>query len=164
MISRFLTVAVVAMLVSAGAVAPVAAQSGQPSWSGEVFETLQTGFDLYNDNSGGLDLGPLSSQIENKRVNIYVSDAGETAVYSFRMTGDGKVRDLQQGAHEDASIRMETDRATMESIAAANSPQQAMDRFETAVRDNDIRIKGEQGHLFAQVTWTVLNTLKGLLL
>lgn len=163
MTSRSLVVAVAVLLVSAGAVAPVAAQSGQPSWSGEAFETLETGFDLYNQNTEGLDLGPLSSQIENKRVNMYVSDGGETAVYSFRMTGDGKVRDLQEGAHEDASLRMETDRDTMESIAASTDGQQAANRFADAVRDDDIVIGGEDGHLVAQITWTVLNALKGLL-
>ncbi len=151
------------MLVSAGAVAPVAAQSGQPSWSGEAFDTLETGFDLYNQNTDGLDLGPLAGQIENKRVNMYVRDGGETAVYSFRMTGDAKVRDLREGPHEAASLRMDTDRDTIESIAASADGQQAADRFADAVRDGDIVIGGEDGHLFAQITWTVLNALRGLL-
>ena len=145
------------------AVAPVAAQSDRPSWSGEVFAQLETGFDLYNDASGGLDLGPLAGQIENKRVNLYVSDDGETAVYSFRMTGDGTVVDLRESAHDDATLRMETDRETMSNIADADGGDRAASRFADAVRTDDIVIKGERGNVVAQVTWGVLNVLKGFL-
>ena len=145
------------------AVAPVAAQSDRPSWSGEVFAQLETGFDLYNDASGGLDLGPLAGQIENKRVNLYVSDDGETAVYSFRMTGDGTVDDLRESAHVDSTLRMETDRETMSNIADADGGDRAASRFADAVRTDDIVIKGERGNVVAQVTWGVLNVLKGFL-
>ncbi|WP_348611725.1 hypothetical protein [Halobaculum rarum] len=164
MFNRTLALAVATLLVMSVAVAPVAAQPDRPSWSGEVFAQLETGFDLYNDASGGLDLGPLAGQIENKRVNLYVSDGGETAVYSFRMTGAGAVVDLRESAHDDATLRMETDRATIANIADANGGEQAANRFADAVRNDDIVIKGEQGNVVAQVTWGVLNALKGLLI
>jgi len=162
--NRSLALAVASLLVVSVAVAPVAAQSDRPSWSGEVFTQLETGFGLYNEASGGLDLGPLAGQIENKRVNIYVSDGGETAVYSFRMTGDGTVVDLRESAHGDATLRMETDRATIATIADSNGGDQAANRFADAVRSDDIVIRGERGNVVAQVTWGVLNVLKGLLL
>ncbi|QZX99978.1 hypothetical protein [Halobaculum rubrum] len=164
MFTRSLALAVATLLVVSVAIAPVAAQPDRPSWSGEVFTQLETGFDLYNDASGGLDLGPLAGQIENKRVNLYVSDGGETAVYSFRMTGDGTVVDLRESAHDDATLRMETDRETMSNIADAEGGEQAANRFADAVRNDDIVIKGERGNVVAQVTWGVLNALKGLLI
>lgn len=164
MFNGSLALAVASLLVVSVAVAPVAAQSDRPSWSGEVFTQLETGFDLYNDASGRLDLGPLAGQIENERVNLYVSDDGETAVHSFRMTGDGTVVDLRESAHEDATLRMETDRATIATIADANSGDQAANRLADAVRNDDSVVKGEQGNVVAQVTWGVPNVLKGLLL
>ncbi|MFC6787762.1 hypothetical protein ACFQFH_18460 [Halobaculum halobium] len=164
MVNRILALAVASLLVTSAAVAPVAAQSDRPSWSGEVFTQLETGFALYNDASGELDLGPLTSQVENKRINLYVSDAGETAVYSFRITGDGEILDLRESSHDGATLRMETDRATIAHIADADSGDQALARFETAATNGDIVLKGEQGDVVAQVTWFVLNALKGLLL
>ncbi|UIP00965.1 hypothetical protein Hbl1158_06305 [Halobaculum sp. CBA1158] len=163
MYNRSLALVVATLLVTSAAVAPVAAQSDRPSWSGEVFTQLEEGFGLYNDASGELDLGPLAGQIENKRVNLYVSDAGETAVYSFRITGDGAIVDLRESPHDDATLRMETDRATIEHIAAAESGDQAANRFTDAVRSDDIVPKGERGNVVAQITWGVLNALKGLL-
>ncbi|SHG57956.1 hypothetical protein [Halobaculum gomorrense] len=164
MSQRVLVLAVASLLVASVAVAPVAAQSDRPAWSGEVFAQLEAGFELYNGASGGVDLGPLSGQIENKRVNLYVSDGGETAVYSFRMTGDGRVVDLRESAHDDATLRMETDRTTMSHIADSASGEQAANRFADAVQNDDIVIRGERGNLVAQVTWGVLNALKGFLL
>lgn len=164
MFNRVLALAVATLLVTTVAVAPVASQADRPSWSGEVFGQLEEGFALYNDASDGLDLGPLSGQLENKRVNLYVSDGGETAVYSFRMTGDGTVVDLRESPHEDATLRMETDRATISTIADADSGEAAANRFADAVRNDDIVVKGEQGNVVVQVTWGVLNVLKGLLL
>ncbi len=161
---RWLVLAVTSLLVVAGAVAPVAAQSDRPAWSGEVFAQLETGFGLYNGANAGLDLGPLAGQIENKRVNLYVSDGSETAVYSFRMTGDGRVVDLRESAHNDATLQMETDRDTISHIAASAGGEQAANRFTDAVRNDDIVIRGERGNVVAQVTWGVLNVLKGLLL
>jgi hypothetical protein len=64
---RWLVLAVASLLVAAGAVGPVAAHSDRPAWSGDVFVQLETGFDLYNGANGGLDLGPLAGQLENKR-------------------------------------------------------------------------------------------------
>ncbi|WP_277553433.1 hypothetical protein [Halobaculum limi] len=161
MFHRTLTLVVASLVLIAGAGAPVAAQSDRPDWSSEVFADLQTGFALYNDHSGDLDLGPLAGQLENKRVNLYISDGGETAVYSFRMTGEGKIVDLRESAHDDASLRMETDRSTMEGIAGSSNPANA---FADAVVNDDIVIKGEQGNVVAQITWGVLNVLKGFLL
>jgi len=78
--------------------------------------------------------------------------------------GPGTVVDLRESAHDDATLRMETDRATIASIADANSGDQAANRFADAVRAGDIVIKGEQGNPVAQITWGVLNVLKGFLL
>lgn len=163
MTHRTLALVAASLLVTAGAVGPVAAQSDpvRPAWSGEVFDTLQTGFALYNDNSDSLDLGPLAGQLENKRVNLYVRDGDETAVYSFRMTGAGKVVDLREASHPDASLRMETERATIERVATADNPARAL---ADAIANDEVTIRGERGHVVAQVTWTVLNVLKGFLL
>lgn len=161
MFNRSVVVAVASLLVLAGAAGPVAAQSDGPAWADDVYAQLQTGFDLYNENSDSLDLGPLSGQLENKRVNLYVSDGAETAVYSFRMTGDGTVRDLDDAAHPDASLRMETSRSTITGIATADNPATAL---ADAIVADDVVIRGERGHVVAQVTWGVLNVLKGLFL
>ncbi|WP_299335331.1 hypothetical protein [Haloplanus sp.] len=168
----------VAFLVTLSMVAmssPVAAQSSdQPDWADDLFADFEEMQPRYNENIGDADMNFAQRQIYNQItgniVNVYL--VGTDVTYSFRMRSDGRITDLQQSRRDDADLRMQMTRDTAEDLAAADNP---VPLFVTAaqngavVRRNGERtvrgivINGADGKPIKQATWTVVNTVKGLL-
>lgn len=117
-----------------GAMAPV-----EPAWILELYERLTSYIERYNRAVTGADLGAAQDQLSSEQVNLLVTADEGTAVFSFRTDGQTRIRSFQRGPRDDASIRMETDRKTVERIEAADRPAQA---FRDALVDDDISIRG----------------------
>jgi hypothetical protein len=149
------TVAVAVLLVAAASPTGVAQSDDQ--WKSDLFDQFEANADLFNDNVDNVSLGVAGDQLANHRVNLYVNDGDDQLIVSFYMDGDNHITDLQMGAHEDASLKMTTDRETVTGILASQTP--AGD-FRSAVADDRIVIGGEQGHPVQQVKWTVINIVK----
>jgi hypothetical protein len=159
MILRTLTVLVAVLLVVSVA-SPVVAQSDD-QWKSDLFAQFESHADLFNDNIDNVSLGVAGDQLADHRVNLYVADGDDELVMSFYMDSNNHITDLRMEAHPDASLKMETDRGTVESILASQTP--ASD-FRDAVADDRIVISGERGHLVEQVKWIVVNLVKSFLL
>lgn len=144
-----------AVVAAAGAVAtPVAAQGDQPDWAVDMFDRMGPMVETYNENVDADDFGFVAGQLQNQKVNLVVDDPanGTEASVSFRMDGDLRMQELELGTRDDATIRMSTDKATMDSIITSDSPVAA---FREAVLDDEITISGI-GTLNS-VKWTVVN-------
>jgi hypothetical protein len=150
---------------------PAAAQSGdQPAWADELFSDLQEMQQRYNQNVGDTEMNfaqrQVYNQIKGNVVNVYFVNTD--VVFSFYMRPDGTIGDLRQSSRDDASLKMEMTRGTAENLAAQDNP---VPPFVEAVQngrrtDGTVRgivINGEDGKPVKQVTWTVINTVKGLL-
>jgi hypothetical protein len=156
--------------VAAGGV-PVAAQSSdQPAWADDLFADLQEMQQRYNQNVGDTEMTfaqqQVYNQIKGNVVNVYFVNTD--VVFSFYMRPDGTIGDLRQSPRDDASLKMEMTRDTAENLAAQDNP---VPPFVEAVQNGrrtggtvrGIVINGEDGKPVKQVTWTVINTVKGLL-
>jgi hypothetical protein len=154
LISVLLVVSLVS--VSAG---PVLAQESEVPSDEELERLLDEGVTLYNQNVDQLDLGFARGLIAGETVNVYIEDGDQTHVYSASFEDDLRISDVSTEPNSDASTRISTDRATLESIASSSDPLEAA---EQAIRDDRIRITGERGHLVDQAVWTVVNLFKGL--
>jgi hypothetical protein len=139
------------------AATPALAQS-QPAWSNEMYEKMSPMVEKYNAKINADDLGIAAGQLKGEKVNLVVTDTdGSQATASFRMDDGLKMRDLQQGERDDATLKMSTDRATMERIISANNPAVT---FQNAVVSGDISIDGI-GATNA-VKWTAINVASGI--
>jgi uncharacterized Zn-binding protein involved in type VI secretion len=132
------------------------AAPSEPEWARSLYERLSTYTDDYNARVQSADLGPIEGQIAAETVNLFVDTEEGTASFSFRTDAATRVKAFERGDRDDATLRMETDRATVDRIADAESPVAA---FRQAVADGDIRIHG-LGPVNA-VKWTILNGVKG---
>ena len=149
------------VLATAGAVAtPAAAQSDQPDWAVQMFEDMEPMVETYNDNVNPGDFGFLAGQLQGEKVNLVVDDPanGTEASVSFSMNDDLQMQELALGTRDDATIRMRTDKATMDRIIAANNP---VSEFRLAVRDDDITISGIG--TVSVVKWAVFNVVGDVL-
>ena len=135
--------AVVIALVLAAAVPAAAAQSGQPAWADEMYADFDAMLPEYNEkissgSSGSLEIA--KSYIGGERVNFVVTDSdGQTATFSFHMDEDLRLTEFEQGPRDDATLRMSTDRATVEEIMQSSSPDSA---FYNAVLGGEIEMDG----------------------
>ena len=100
----------------------------------------------------------MGGQLASEIVNLFVDTEEGTASFSFRTDAENRVVAFERGDRDDATLRMETDRATVDRITGAESPVAA---FRQAVADDDIRVHG-LGPVNA-AKWTVLNGVKGFL-
>ncbi|MFA1609621.1 hypothetical protein [Halobellus rubicundus] len=133
-------------------------QSDQPEWADEAFAEFGGMVAVYNESITAVDLGVAGDQLENERVNLVVTDAdGATATFSFRLDGQLRMTELDQGARSDATLRMSLDRETFDEIIAADNPAVV---FRDAVAAGDIRLSGV-GTTNA-VKWVVINTVADL--
>ncbi len=171
-VAALLAVAVVVSAVPA----PTAAQSDGPAWADELFADLQTMAERYNANVDGARAemsGPTRAvydQLNGRTVNVYLH--GTDVAYSFRMTDDGRVVDLQQGTRDDAHLAMFLTRETAERLTSADEP---VHRFVTAVQtgrfvgsgdDRTVRgvvIRGESDRVVERAKWGAINLAKGFL-
>lgn len=125
-------------------------------WTSSLYERLSSYTDDYNAHVQSADLGPAGDQLASEIINLFVDTEEGTASFSFRTDATNRIETFERGDRDDATLRMETDRATVDRITDAESPVAA---FRQAVADDDIRIHG-LGAVNA-VKWTVLNGVKG---
>lgn len=139
-------------LPPAGAMAPV-----EPLWIADLHERLTSYIDRYNRAIDGADLGAAQEQLASEQVNLHVTAAEGTATFSFRTDGQTRIKSFQRGPRDDATIRMETDRDTVERIEAADRPARA---FREALVDDDISIRGIG--TVNRVKWAVAEFAEGV--
>lgn len=154
-VSRLFVALVV--VVAAGSIVSGAAlaQSDQPDWANELYEEMGPMVDRYNENVDADDAGVAGDQLKDENVNLVVSDAnGTDASVSFHMNDQLQIEELSQGTRDDATMRMSTDRATMDTIIASDTPSSA---FQSAITSGDISIDGI-GAVNA-VKWAIINVL-----
>ena len=117
-----------------------AGQGSQPAWATDTEEALSRIAAGHNAAVDTVDLGPAASLLADERVTLVVTDDdGSTALFAFRTDARLHVVDLGPGARGDETVRLFTDRATIERIADASDRSAA---FESAVRAGDVRIEG----------------------
>lgn len=165
-----LAVALFVTLSLAAGSAPVAAQNDQPAWADGLFADLQDMQPRFNENMGETEMNFAQRQVYNQLtgnvVNVYFADTD--VVFSFYMRPDGTIADLRQSPRDDASLKMLMTRSTAEELVASDNP---VPPFVEAVQNGQrtggtvqgIVINGEDGKPIKQATWTVINTVKGLL-
>ena len=151
------------VIAGAGAVAgPATAQSGQPAWADDLFDEMGPMVETYNANINASELGMAADQLRNQNVNLVVTDVANdtTATVSFRMDSQLKIQELEQGSRDDATLEMSTDKATMDSIIAADNPAVA---FQNALTppDSDITISGIG--VINEIRWAIINVIASLL-
>ncbi len=155
---RLLIATVVVVSVASFGVAPALAQSDQPAWADEMFGSFEGFVSTYNENVDASDLGIAADQLKNERVNLIVTDAdGTQGTASFRMNAQLQIQELEQGTRDDATLKMTTDRATIDRILESNTPTTA---FQNALMDGDIRIDGIG--VINSLKWAVINVLASL--
>ncbi|AFK21072.1 hypothetical protein E6P09_18070 (plasmid) [Haloferax mediterranei ATCC 33500] len=119
----------------------------------KFYRQIATVVESYN-NAEAVDLGVLGSHINGERINLHITTAdGDTAVVSFRMTGNNRIRDLRAGPHPDATLRVTTDESTARRLLNDDHPGVAVSR---AVVDGEIRIDGIGR--YNAVKWLFLTT------
>jgi hypothetical protein len=161
--TAFIRVVLSIMLVVAavGAVAtPAAAQSDQPDWAVEMFEDMQPMVETYNANVDPDDFEFMAGWLQDQNVNLVVDDPanGSEASVSFTMDDDLRMQEVELGSRDDATIRMDTDKATMDEIIASDAPEM---EFRAAVHNDDITISGVGA--FATIKWAVVNIVADVL-
>ncbi|WP_396613920.1 hypothetical protein ACH9L7_18905 (plasmid) [Haloferax sp. S1W] len=127
----------------------------EPAPLGPAFyRQLATVAETYNNNEA-VDLGVLGSHINGERINLHITTAdGDTAVVSFRITEQSRVRDLRAGPHPDATLRVTTNESTARRLLNDDHPGAAVSQ---AVVDGGISIDG-LGRYNA-VKWLLLTTV-----
>jgi uncharacterized Zn-binding protein involved in type VI secretion len=128
-----------------------------PEWAASVYKKLASYVDEYNRAVTSADVGRVGGQLQNEVVNLAVTTEGGEAVFSFRTDGQNRIHGLSRGPDEDATVRMETDRSTVDRIADADEPVPA---FRRAVVE-DVEIHGIG--LGNAAKWWLLDGVKGLL-
>ncbi|AZH27096.1 hypothetical protein [Haloplanus aerogenes] len=163
-------VALLVTLALAVGAAPVTAQSDQPAWADDLFADLQDMQSRYNANVTDAEMNFAERQVYNQLkgnvVNVYFVNTD--VAFSFYMRPDGTIGDLRQSRRDDASLKMEMTRGTAEELVARDNPVPPfVDAVRTGKRTGGtvqgIVINGEDGKIVKQATWTVINTVKGLL-
>mgnify|MGYP006296784237 FL=1 len=124
----------------------------------DLYASLEEMVPVYNENADAIDLGPVNLA---GTTNVYIADGDAEVTYSITMDERNRITALDDSRSDDAVRKITTDRATLESIAAADNPAAA---FRSAVANDDIVISGEEGHFFEGVKWTVINVFKGFFL
>lgn len=141
---RTFRLVVVAFLVTVTLVGGGAAQTDEPepvpSWAAETEASLERIVDGHNAVAGDTVFGPGASLARDQRVTLTVTATdGSAAQFSFRTDAAARVVDFRAGPRDDATLRMFTDPATVDRIAAAPDRGAA---FDAAVRAGDVRIEG----------------------
>jgi hypothetical protein len=157
--ARWIGVLLAFLVVTSGVVvAQSDTASDQPAWADAAFAEYEGMVAVYNESITAVDLGVAGEQLSGERVNFVVTDGdGETATFSFRMDDQLRMTELQQGARSDATLKMSTDRTTLNEVVTADNPAVA---FRNAVAGGDITFDG-LGTTNA-VKWVVINTVASL--
>ncbi|ESS05958.1 MAG: hypothetical protein A07HB70_01501 [uncultured archaeon A07HB70] len=131
--------------------------SAEPAWAASLYEQLSSYVPEYNQSVTERDLGRGGEQLSNQTINLYVTADGGEAVFSFRTDGSNRIEEFQRGGREVATVRMETDRETVERITGSQSPAEA---FRQAIADGDISISGIG--TVQEIKWRILNGIRAL--
>lgn len=132
--------------------------SAEPRWAATLYERLSSYIGEYNRAIDGTDPGTVERLLRNEAIDFYVTAERGEAVFSFRTDGRNRIEEFRRGTREDATVRMETDRDTVDRIADSETPGR---EFRRAVIDDDILIRGVG--LGGEIKWRLLNGIKGLL-
>lgn len=131
--------------------------SAEPSWAASLYQRLSSYVDDHNGAIADADLGPVEGQLRDETVNLSVTADGGEAAFSFRTDGNNRITEFRRGYRDDATVRMETDRATVERITDAEAP---VHEFRQAVRADDITVRGIGA--VNELKWRLLNGIKGV--
>lgn len=78
-------------------------------------------------------------ELAGETVNLHVSNGGGSErVFSFDVTEDERIENLERGPREDATVEMHTDQSTFERIAHAPNPEQ---KFRTAIQQGNVEMR-----------------------
>ncbi|WP_336339587.1 hypothetical protein [Haloarcula brevis] len=147
----------VLVVAAAGAVAtPVAAQSDQPDWAVDMFDRMGPMVETYNANVDPEDFGFIAGQLQGEKVNLVVDDPanGTEASVSFSMNDELQMQELTLGTRDDATIQMNTDKATMDRVIGSNNPTV---EFKNAVTAGQISVSGLG--FVGSVKWYAINVV-----
>lgn len=114
---RTLTLTLTVLLVVAGAVAPVAADTDDESDGVAPGQLVAT----YNANVDALP-EILRDRVAGEQVELVVRDAGDVSYYHGTVDEDGRITDHAAGQATDPTVRVTTDEATLERIRNAENP------------------------------------------
>ncbi|MFC6989327.1 hypothetical protein ACFQJD_12540 [Haloplanus sp. GCM10025708] len=160
--NRALVVVVAAFLVTASA--PVGAQAqSQPPWADQLRADMNSMVDRYNANASSLDLGLGDAILEDERVTVrVVDDQGRVAYYNFDTNARKEITgEVQSGQHDEATLLIETDKATMDEVSSASDPVAALKRN---IDENDVTFEGKTPTNWALATgFSVAKTLSDTL-
>lgn len=131
--------------------------SAEPGWVEALYQRLSGYVEAHNGAIDQTDLGILGAQLAGERVNLFVSDPSGEGAFSFRTDANLRIEEFERGSREDATVRMETDRETVDRIADADEP---MGEFQEAVVDGSVTISGIG--TVNEVKWGVLNWFRGV--
>ena len=96
-----------------------------------------------------------ADELAGETINLHVSyGGGPERVFSFEMTENGRIENLERGVREDATVAMRTDRATFERIAHASDPEQ---KFRTAVQHGNVEVRAVDAP--ADAEWDVFDSI-----
>ncbi|RLM89410.1 hypothetical protein [Haloarcula sp. Atlit-7R] len=154
-------VSLMLVVAAVGAVAsPVAAQSDQPDWAVQMFEDMGPMVETYNANVDPEDFGFIAGELQGEKVNLVVDDPanGTEASVSFSMNNALQMQELALGTRDDATIQMNTDKATMDRVIASNNPTV---EFKNAVTAGEISVSGIG--LLGGVKWYAINVVADVL-
>jgi hypothetical protein len=110
--------------------------SSDTTFDGEFYDRVASFAGAYNERQP--DLGAAGELARGEIVNLHVvAPGGEEGVVSFHLTDDNRIRDLRAGPREDATIRIEMEKATFDRIAGADDPGA---EFEQALEDGEVSV------------------------
>lgn len=100
--------------------------AAEPAWVTVLFAQLTEYVAAHNADVGEADLGTVVGQLTGEAVNLHVAADGGDAEFSFHTTDGGAIREFERGHRDDASLKMETDAATVERLSTAADPLGAL--------------------------------------
>jgi hypothetical protein len=145
-----------ALLVLSIGAAPTSAADEKSLGDRSIYDAVGEVADRYNEYAGALDLGLIERFLSDERVNAYVSDGDGVESLSFAIDGEMRITELRPDPRSDATIRLETDRATIERIVESDTP---VAEAREAFADGDVTVTGAKGDVVSQATWTVVNAV-----
>ncbi|MFB6124220.1 MAG: hypothetical protein ABEJ78_12280 [Haloferacaceae archaeon] len=139
--NRVLVLVVAVFLFTASVPVGVQAQS-EPPWADQLRADMNSMVDRYNENASSLDLGLGNAILQDERVTVRVVDGqGRVAYYNFDTNARKEITgEVQSGRHADATLLIETDKATMDEISSASNPVAALKRN---IDQNDVTFEGK---------------------
>ena len=131
--------------------------SAEPPWATSLYDRLSGYVGDYNEAVTGSDPGFVGERLTDETVNLQVTAEAGEAAFSFRTDGANRIVEFERGTREDATVRMETDRETVERITDADRPARA---YRRAVANGGVAIRGIGP--INRLKWRLLGGIRGL--